>query len=244
MLATLFRLEVLKVRRSLALLTTLACPLMVVVLNTGLLLRQLDTAAPGPHAWQGFWLGNQALWCYFMLPLYMALCTALVNGAEHRQHGWRLMLTLPVNARQLYMAKLLLALAMTALAHLCLLLLAGLVGMLPLGSGAPGRPAWDMAGALLAALAASLPILVLQHSLSWASPNIVTPLAAGVCATMAIVQLGSSSYWRLFPWSYPLMAASGSDPALRHSALVLGVSVGAVLVALGCWWAGRRRQPA
>jgi lantibiotic transport system permease protein len=244
MLATLLRLEMLKARRSLALLMMLACPLMVVLLNTGLLLRQAGPAGVPAGAWQGFWLGNQALWCYFMLPLYLALCTALVNGAEHRQHGWRLMLTLPVSARQLYLAKLLLALGMTALAHLFLVLGALLVGSLPLGAGASPLPALSMSGAMLAALAASLPILVLQHTLSWASQNIVLPLAAGVCATMGIVQLGSSEHWRLFPWSYPLMAANGSDPAMRASALLLALSSGAALLLLGCWWAGRRRQPA
>jgi len=244
MLATLFRLEVLKARRSLALLMMLACPLMVVLLSTGMLLRQAGADGIPVGAWRGFWMGNQALWCYFMLPLYAALCTALVNGVEHRQHGWRLMLTLPVSPRQLYLAKLLLSLAMLAVAHLGLLLLSMLVGALPLGGAAPGNPALAMAGALLAALAASLPMLVLQHSLSWASQNIVLPLAAGICATMGIIQLGSSDYWRLFPWSYPLMAANGSDPAMRQAALVLGLAVGAGLLALGCWWAGRRRQPA
>jgi len=244
MLATLFRLEVLKARRSLALWMMLACPLMVVLLNTGMLLRQAGPGGIPPGAWRGFWLGNQALWCYFMLPLYLALCTALVNGVEHRQHGWRLMLTLPVGVRQLYLAKLLLALAMVALAHGVLVLLALGVSALPLGGGAPGSPALSMAGAMLAALAASLPILVLQHSLSWASQHIVLPLAAGVCATMGIIQLGSSEHWRLFPWAYPLMAANGSDPAMRQAALVLSLVTGAALLALGCWWAGRRRQPA
>lgn len=244
MLATLFRLEVLKARRSLALLMVLACPLMVVLLNTGLLLRQAGPDGIGARAWQGFWMGNQALWCYFMLPLYLALCTGLVNAVEHRQNGWRLMLTLPVGARRLYLAKLLVALAMAALAHLCLLLLAMAVGALPLGGSAGGEPAWAMATALLAALAASLPVLVLQHTLSWTSQNIVLPLALGVCATMGIIQLGSSEYWRFFPWTYPLMAANGSDPAMRQAALVLGMGSGLLLLALGCWWAGRRRQPA
>jgi len=244
MLATLFRLEVLKARRSLALLMVLACPLMVVLLNTGLLLRHAGPDGIGARAWQGFWMGNQAVWCYFMLPLYLALCTGLVNAVEHRQNGWRLMLTLPVGARRLYLAKLLVALAMAALAHLCLLLLAMAVGVLLLGGSAGAEPARAMATALLAALAASLPVLVLQHTLSWTSQNIVLPLALGVCATMGIIQLGSSEYWRFFPWTYPLMAANGSDPAMRQAALVLGLGSGLVLLALGCWWAGRRRQPA
>ncbi|WP_305822105.1 ABC transporter permease [Massilia brevitalea] len=244
MLATLFRLEVLKARRSLALLMVLACPLMVVLLNTGLLLRHAGPDGIGARAWQGFWMGNQAVWCYFMLPLYLALCTGLVNAVEHRQNGWRLMLTLPVGARRLYLAKLLVALAMAALAHLCLLLLAMAVGVLLLGGSAGAEPARAMATALLAALAASLPVLVLQHTLSWTSQNIVLPLALGVCATMGIIQLGSSEYWRFFPWTYPLMAANGSDPAMRQAALVLGLGSGLVLLALGCWWAGHRRQPA
>lgn len=248
MLATLFRLEVLKARRSLAALIVLACPLMVVLLNTGLLLRQAGPDGLSARAWQGYWMGNQALWCYFMLPLFLALCTGLVNAVEHRQHGWRLMLTLPVDVRRLYLAKLLLALFMATLAHACLWLLAVAVAALLLGGAAPGdvasSMAWPMAGGLLAALAACLPVLVLQHTLGWSSQNIVLPLALGVCATMGIIQLGSSEYWRFFPWTYPLMAANGSDPAMRQTALVLGLAGGAVLLALGCWWAGRRRQPA
>lgn len=243
MLATLLRLEVLKARRSLALLMMFACPLMVVLLNTGMLLRQLDADGLDARAWNGFWLGSQAVWCYFMLPLYLALCTALVNGVEHRQHGWRLMLTLPISARQLYAAKLLLAWAMVALAQACLLLLTLGVALLLPGS-APAAPAMAMAQSLLAALAACLPVLVLQHSLGWSSQNIVLPLAVGVCATMGIIQLGSSAYWRLFPWSYPLMATNGSDLAMREQALALGLGAGVALLALGCWWAGYRRQAA
>ncbi|QNA89478.1 ABC transporter permease subunit [Massilia sp. Dwa41.01b] len=203
LLATLFRLEAMKARRSLALLMMLACPLMVVLLNTGMLLRQVGADGVPPRAWEGFWLGNQALWCYFMLPLYLALCTALVNGVEHRQHGWRLMLTLPVGARQLYLAKLLLALVMAAIAHLCLLLFTWAVTMLPLGAPAPHGAFGAMTIAMLGALAASLPVLVLQHTLSWTSQNIVTPLALGVCATMGVIQLGSSEHWRLFPGPTP-----------------------------------------
>lgn len=144
----------------------------------------------------------------------------------------------------MYAAKLLLALAITAVAHAVLLLLAMAVAALPLGGSAPGAPAWSMAGALLAALAARLPMLVLQHALSWASQNIILPLAVGVCATMGIIQLGSAEYWRFFPWSYPLMAASGSDHAMRLTALALGLTGGVGLFVLGCWFAGRRRQPA
>ena len=244
MLLTLFRLEILKARRSLALMVMLACPLMVVLLNTGMLLRQAGWDGISPAAWSSFWMGNRALWCYFMLPLYLALCTALVNGAEHRQHGWRLMLTLPVSARQLYVAKLLLALAMLAIAHCSLLLRATGAAALLSDGNVLVQPAWSMAGALLAALLASLPILVLQHSLSWASQNIVLPLAVGVCATMGIIQLGSSEYWRLFPWSYPIMASNGGDLELRDTALTFGLSGGVALFALSVWWAGRRRQPA
>ncbi|QNB00382.1 hypothetical protein [Massilia sp. Se16.2.3] len=116
--------------------------------------------------------------------------------------------------------------------------------MLPLGAPAPHGAFGAMTIAMLGALAASLPVPVLQHTLSWTSQNIVTPLALGVCATMGVIQLGSSEHWRLFPRTYPLMAANGSDPAMRDAALLLGLAVGAGLLALGCWWAGRRRQPA
>ena len=109
MLIKYFRIELLKIRRSLALLMLLACPLMVVLLVFGVGLRQTDAADFSEKTWFAMWQTSSAIWCYFMLPLYIALITGLLNGNEHKNQTWRLMLSLPISSRQLYFTKALLA---------------------------------------------------------------------------------------------------------------------------------------
>ena len=240
MIFLLLKIEILKIRRSLALLMMLACPFMVVLLSTGLFLKSANFAKP--HLWQTFWMGNMALWCYFMQPLYIALITALLNGNEHKNHTWRLMLTLPITQRQLYISKAILALAFVVGANMCLLLLTGLdIGLFGLfGYSMQAALDYPFAWTLLKISLACLPVVVIQHAISWRYSNIVLPLAIGVSATMAILQLGSSKYWVYFPWSYTMMAANGSAPQMQMQALGLALLLGLPMLALSCYWMGKR----
>jgi hypothetical protein len=242
MILTLFRIEALKVRRSLALWMMAACPFMVVLLNTGVLLKNRGFDAAKPELWQGFWMGNVAIWCYFMLPLFIALCTALVNGNEHRNRGWRLMLTLPINHRQLYLSKLMLVGCLVAGANACMLLLCFAVNVTfsLFGHSLQAALAFPMAWLIVKLTIASLPVLVLQHAVAWRYANFVLPLGIGVCATMGIIQLGSSEYWRFFPWTYPLMAANGSASSMQATALTLALILGLPLLAVSSYWLGKR----
>ena len=243
MFLILLRLELLKLRRSLPLLMLVACPLLVVALGTGMLLKSPAAAFTRPHFWLGFWHGNLALWTYFMLPLYIALVTALLNGNEHRNGTWRLLLTLPVTPRQLYLAKAALAWGCVLGANLAL----GLLSMLAAQLLAAVRPTpagmhdFPLALSLAKISLACLPVVLIQHALSWRVANFVLPLAVGICATMGIVQLGSSEYWVYFPWSYSLMAASGSEPAAQQQALLLAAGLALGLLGSTSWWVGSGR---
>ena len=242
MLIKLFRIELLKIRRSLALLMLLACPLMVVVLVFGVGLRQTDAADFSEKTWFAIWQTSSAIWCYFMLPLYIALITGLLNGNEHKNQTWRLMLSLPISSRQLYFAKAMLAWAFVIGANL---LLATYISLVALTLGLLGYP---MQGAFefpiwyaVASISlACLPVLIIQHAISWRFSNIVFPLATGVIATMGIVQLGSSEYWIYYPWSYILMAVNGSAPEMQQQALLLAAGLGTVLFVMSSYWIGKR----
>jgi hypothetical protein len=87
---------------------------------------------------------------------------------------------------------------------------------------------------------ACIPVLIIQHAVSWRVRNLVLPLAVGVMATMGITQIGSSEHWIWYPWSYALMAANGSDPAMQSQALMLAGVVGAGLFALTVYVLGGR----
>lgn len=230
----LLSIELLKVRRSQALWMMIAIPLLVIVLNTAMLLKRTPLASLDAHRWLGFWMGNSALWCYFMLPLYIALVTGLLNGHEHRNQTWRLMLTLPISQRQLYVAKCMLAWLFVVGASAVLVgASAATVGLLGL-AGAPldGAFAFPMLAMLAKTALACLPVVLIQHAVSWRVRNLVLPLALGVVATMGITQVGSSTYWVWYPWSYALMALNGSDAAKQSLALLLAAGVGAALFAV------------
>lgn len=242
MILRLCAIELLKIRRSLVLLMTLACPLAVVAMVFGMNLRN---AAPGeatPEQWNLMWAGVSAMWSWFMLPLYVALATSLINGNEHRNQAWRLMLSLPIRRWELYAAKAAVACLLMVSAHLVLLI--AVVGLLfALGAfGYPLAGAFDVnpRAMLWAAPVAALPMLAVQHALSWRLRSIVPPLAVAVVATFVSIQLGRSDLWPLLPWTYPLISTNAGDATLRLQALALAVSLAVVLFPLGAWWAGRR----
>ncbi|WP_207780908.1 ABC transporter permease [Cognatiluteimonas telluris] len=240
----LLRVEAIKLRRSLALLVTLACPLMVVLLVFGVTLKQTGPSAFKPATWTMLWGAVTAVWSYFMLPLYIALITCLVNGAEHRNQAWRLMLTLPIQRGQLYLAKFLTAWLLVGAASL---LLAALVALAIAILGIAGYPtveafAGGAAFAMLKIPLACLPVLVIQHAISWRFPSVVPPLAMGMIATMGIVQIGSSQYWVFYPWSYTLMAVRGGMAELQQHALLLAMGLGATLYLVSALWLCRRES--
>lgn len=85
----------------------------------------------------------------------------------------------------------------------------------------------------------SLPIIAIQHAVSWRFQNLVLPLAVGMMTTVGITQIGSSSHWMWYPWVYALMAVNGAAAA-QQQALMLAAAVGTALFAASAWALGRR----
>jgi hypothetical protein len=230
MMLRLCQIELLKIRRSLVLLMTLACPVAVVVLVFAMNLRRASPQTMGPDQWAMLWASVSAL------------STSLINGNEHRNQTWRLMLSLPVTRVELYAAKAVVAIMLMLGAHVAMLastaLAIGVLGAFgyPMDGAFPPRSS----AVLWAAPVAALPMLVLQHAISWRIRSIVPPLAISVVATFAAIQIGSSEYWPWLPWTYPLVATNAAAEASRTDALILAPTLAALLFPLTAWWLGRR----
>lgn len=233
MLYDLFALELLKLRRSRVLLLAVAIPLMLALVNALMVVRRVPLPAIDAALWLRFWAGVSAQWTYPILPLYIALMTALLNGQEHQHHGWRLMLTLPVGQLQLFVAKALLA-WLAAVAGTVIAIAAAAACVLAMGAfGASldGAFAFGIVPLGAKTALAVLPVVAIQHALSWRVRNMAVPLALGVVATLAINPVAASPYWMLYPWTYTaaalgshpeaLMLAAGSALALFGASAVL-----------------------
>lgn len=242
MILNLCLVELSKIRRSLVLLMTLACPFAVVLLVFAMNLRNSSRQSVGPEQWAMLWASVSAMWSWFMLPLYVALSTSLINGNEHRNQTWRLMLSLPISRVELFSAKAIVAILLMLFAHLAVL------AWTVLAIGALGAFGFPLEGAfrigspsmLWAAPVAALPMLVLQHAISWRIRSIVPPLAVSVIATFAAIQVGSSEFWPWLPWTYPLVSTNAASEAARATALILAPGLALVLFPLSAWWLGRR----
>ncbi|MFC3095383.1 hypothetical protein DRW07_16105 [Alteromonas sediminis] len=244
MFLTLLKVELLKTKRTLALLIMFACPLMVVTL-LGLMSFNQEQVIDESFSWQHFWFSTTAIWGYFMLPLYIALVTALLNQTEHKVAGWRFMHALPLSAVNLFWAKA--TLAWLYLMGACLALYVftlGMSGLLVAFKGWPSAglfdfPYWQN---MLKTAVAALPILLIQHIVSWRFANIVAPLALGVIATMGIMQVSSSKeHWFYYPWSYVLVANNNQNPETIGTALTLSAVLAVVLMLVGSVWAHKRQ---
>ncbi len=242
MFRNLVAVELLKIRRSLALLMMFAIPMVVLLLNFAMLVRRHEMGQIDSRTWFTYWHGVTGIWSYFMMPLYAALITGLLNGQEHKNQTWRLMLTLPVSQLQLFLVKGLLAwlfvIGATAVLIIGATLVIALIGLL--GGSMDGAMAFSSWPVIAKVMLTCLPVLVVQHAVSWRFSNLVLPLAVGVVATMGITQIGSSRYWVYYPWTYSTMASLGSDPAQQEKALLLAGLVGLGLLAASALWLGRR----
>jgi hypothetical protein len=242
MFRKLVAVELLKIRRSLALLMLFVIPLVVLLLNFVTLVKRYNIDYLDARLWLIYWNGITGMWGYFMLPLYMALITGLLNGQEHKNQTWRLMLTLPVPQLQLFIVKGILAWLFVVSSTLVLMAATALtVGALGLaGARMEGAFPLELLSMLGKVALTCLPVLVLQHAISWRFQNLVLPLAIGVIATMGAQQIGNSTYWVWYPWSYPAMAMLGSDVARQQHAMMLAALVGVALLAASAALLARR----
>jgi len=237
------RAEVLKMRRTRALWLALGAPLAVVVLY--LLLIGTSAVDPAETGWAQTAMAMLGMWTFLMLPLYVALETALINAVDHEARGWTHLFALPVPRGAIHAAKLCMALALVGFSAIVLAggMLGAIAAFQAAGVAADNPLPWQMVlGGVARGYGGALGLIAIHHGLSMRLRGFEWPLGIGIVATIFATQISrSSDYWLVFPWSYPTVATSVADPQARLWALVLSVAV-AVGVALVATFDTARRD--
>lgn len=234
-MATLVRVELLKLRRSLALLLCVGAPTAVALLSV-----LINLERDKPLSWDIFVIGAAALWAYFMLPMTVTALTLLMAQMEHGPRAWNHLFALPIARWRLYAAKLVTACGLVAAMTLALLPLlvagglivraanprVGLAGLPDIGAGALllGRMA---GGALL--------MIVIQTWVALRFSSFVPPLVLGIGGTFVAVAATAAKQGIYFPWLLPVNALSteGAQFALLLGSVGGLVAAGAMLLDLG-----------
>jgi ABC-2 type transport system permease protein len=253
--------ELLKLRRTLALWAAILLPLGVIAMTTTVnLSRATGTqfVLDEPNGWDSLMLDlTLVLWCFVALPLFIALETALLAGVEHRENAWKHLFTLPIQRWTIYLAKLLVALGLVCLTSLELAVGIGLQGWIILtlrpDLGLTKPVPWDLIWWRTFAFLPAVPLMLAVQTwvaIRWRSFTVSMGLGIGSTAVTIMLlrtfkNSASTPYGpvlaSLFPWSLPyVMIAPQATASLRETAFWVGILGGLFASVFGCWEVVRR----
>ena len=222
--------EMMKLKRSLALLLCVSAPIFVMVICV---LIGLHSHKPMPLERYG--MTGAAFWAFAMLPMTVTALSVLIAQIEHGPRTWDHLLALPGARPWLFLAKAIVMLALVAAMSLWLF------GLLVAGAEFAGRVHavtgvldLEVLRATLAKMAAaSVLMCVIQLWTALRFRSFVPPLVLGIVGTFIAVAAASAREGAYFPWLMPLHILS-TDLAMQRMALMIGAAggIGAMLAML------------
>ncbi len=237
--------EMLKMKRTIALKMVVLAPAIGVLVVLFVASQSPFTVLhrDSNNEWTELTRTNLRFWAMLMLPLYITLECALIAGLDHSENQWKNLLARPLPRWTLYVAKLTIVLAMTAVATLVLLfgiLMDGAI--LPrLQTEAPFRFPVPWAaifrdGAQVFGLV--FLAVTIQHwiSLRWSSFSVAvgTGIVASVVGFFAVVARKLDSWPQYFPWALPMLVDEGRVHNIQTGLIISG-ALGLVVAVAGCW---------
>ena len=233
--------ELLKLKRTLAFRVIFVLPFLVATLQFFISWRT-KKFAPDFNLWQTITTSSLQIWAVFMLPLLIALETALLNGIEHGDKQWKHLFALPVPRYCIYFAKVIVAQALILISTLILAGLIVVVGIAAtyvrpeLANAGPAPYGFIAKNAALVWLASWL-IIAIHTWVSMRWSGFPIPLGTGIAGTFFALFAASASIGKYYPWLLPMNIFLEGRAT---TAIVLGVVGALVVMLIGCWEFVRR----
>lgn len=255
------RIELFKLRRTLALWASILVPLLVIVMTTAMNLSRATGSRfdpDQPNGWDSLMLDLVLfLWCLVGLPLFVSLETALLAGLEHRENTWKHLFALAIPRWTIYAAKLLVGAALLCLSSLVLSVGTGLEGWIilafrpdlgltqPIPWGLIFLRGFAFVPAVLLMLAVQTWVAIRWRSFTVAMGLGIGSTVIGIMLLRSLRNIASTPHSpflaSVFPWSLPyVVLARQATTSLRETALLSGILGGVLIAVLGCWDVVRR----
>ncbi len=248
MLYRALRAELLKVRRTLALVLIVLAPLSVDVLMWLVFMRVQGTI---DNPWEQISHSLLFAWGVLMMPLFITLETALLGALDHNANGWKYLFALPVPRWTIYIANQIIVLVGIGISTVILVVGLWAAGMsiqilhLKPGLNFLAPFPWEtlLPAAILGYVAAWLIITVHTFiAMRWSS--FVLTIGVGMVAVMGAIFGANNQDWAfVYPWTLPAIAIREftDKPSVVAAPTLLYSLVGAVIITvLGCWYFTRR----
>ena len=209
MLLRAIKAEVLKCRRAPVWLAFLVLPVFPAVLGTFNYLGNLGVLE---DQWYSLWSQHTLFSSMFFLPALFGVFCAWQWRLEHTDHNWNAVLTAPVPAGTLYLAKLAVdaAVSLLAMAFIGVLFvlsgkLAGITAPLP-----PELPRWLLFGAL-----GGVVVCAVQLFFSLAIRAFAPPVAMALVGGILGLMVTSQGWGTAFPYSLLALGMAANNPRME-----------------------------
>ena len=209
MLLRAIKAEVLKCRRAPVWLAFLVLPVFPAVLGTFNYLGNLGVLE---DQWYSLWSQHTLFSSMFFLPALFGVFCAWQWRLEHTDHNWNAVLTAPVPAGTLYLAKLAVdaAVSLLAMAFIGVLFvlsgkLAGITAPLP-----PELPRWLLLGALGGVVGGAVQ-LFFSLAIRAFAPPVAMALVGGILGLMVT----SQGWGTAFPYSLLALGMAANNPRME-----------------------------
>lgn len=206
MLMRAIRAERMKLRRSPVWLAFLILPVLPAFMGTFNYLQNMEILQ---KEWYSLWTQHTLFTCYFFMPSLIGIYCSYLLRLEHTNHNWNSVMTAPVPAHLIYLAKLISASSMVVLTQAWIGILfiisgklAGLNSVLP-----EALPVWLICGALGAITICSLQLLISMVIRSFAVPVGISVI--GGIAGLAAMAKGLGVW---FPYSLMCLGMRANRP--------------------------------
>ena len=209
MLLRAIKAEVLKCRRAPVWLAFLVLPVFPAVLGT---VNYLGNLGVLEDQWYSLWSQHTLFSSMFFLPALFGVFCAWQWRLEHTDHNWNAVLTAPVPAGTLYLAKLAVdaAVSLLAMAFIGVLFvlsgkLAGITAPLP-----PELPRWLLLGAL-----GGVVVCAVQLFFSLAIRAFAPPVAMALVGGILGLMVTSQGWGTAFPYSLLALGMAANNPRME-----------------------------
>ena len=232
MLFRCLRAELQKCRRAPVWLAFVLLPVFPAILGTGNYLGNIEVL---DNAWYSLWSQHTLFSSMFFLPALLGVFCAWQWRLEHTDHNWNSFLTAPVPVRDLCLAKLILAAAVSLLSQLwigALFVLSGrIVGLT--GPIPPELPGWLLCGALGGAA-----VCTVQLFFSMVIRAFAPPVAIGLAGGILGLLFTAKGLGYAFPYSLLCIGMRANNPLMALDYVPFALSCLlylAVFTALSIW---------
>ena len=234
MLTACIKTEQMKLKHSHLWLVFLALPLLPTVLGAGNYVNNIGILK---SEWYSLWTQHSLFYANFFYGPLIAIYCSYIWRVEHLNYNWNSLMTMPTAERDIFLAKLFLALRCTVILQLWVGVLFAISGKLV---GLQGLPPLEILLWLLRGSLGGMVTAALQLVLSMVIRSFALPIAIALLGSVAGFLMTSSGYGMIWPYSLMMMgmnANKNTDALSSPVGFAAALCVFLVLfISMGIWY--------